>query len=119
VVARKIKICEEADCKNVQSTKRYCRLHYLKNWKKVKEQEGKKSASKLNRYVEGIVKKHPDRYMEVIRKDLSGRGELDFEEGSAGAASNDDVEEVLHDLGYPDEDTLNNILSRIKIDKAF
>ena len=45
----KIKICIEEGCKNVQTTKDYCRLHYLKNWKKIKVLQQKKAAERLNK----------------------------------------------------------------------
>lgn len=111
-----IKICLEPGCRNVQTTKRYCRLHYLKNWKTLKQEVQTKAAERLNRYVEGIVKKYPDRYMEVIRKDL--RGKRDFEPFLDELPS-EDVEGIMEDLGYTDEESLENFINNLRINKEF
>ena len=113
----KIKICAEPGCKNVQTTKGYCRLHFLKNWKRLKDEAQRKAADRLNRDVEGIGKKSPDRYMETIRKDLRG----DRQPAVAGEenASRDELDDVLHEMGYPDEDAVDRLLNQLKIDKGF
>ena len=116
-MSSKLKICAEPGCRNVQTTKGYCRLHYLKNWKQIKQEGQKKAAERLNRYVEGICKKYPDRYLEMIRKNL--RGERDFSAPVDEAFSHDEVDDILHDLGIPDEDNLDKLLSNLKIEKAF
>ncbi|MBI2067363.1 MAG: hypothetical protein HYW02_00115 [Deltaproteobacteria bacterium] len=115
--SRKIKICAESECKNAATVTGYCRLHYLKNWKNIKEEKKKKAVDRLNRYVEGIVKQHPDRYIDVIRHDLKSRKELDFDGG--GTASPSEVDEILDDLGYTDEDGIDKLLTHIKLDRDF
>lgn len=65
-----IKLCKEDGCRNEQTTLGYCRLHYLRNWKKIREKQRKKAISSLNKYVEHIMKKHPDNYVETIKQDL-------------------------------------------------
>lgn len=114
----KIRICSEPECRNAQTTKGYCRLHYLKNWKSLKEESRRKAAVRLNRYVEGICKKYPDRYLEVIRKDLRHDRDLENQEGG-DLFSHDEVENILTDLGYPDDDNLDRLLSHLKINKDF
>ncbi len=109
----KIKICTEAGCKNSQTVKDYCRLHYLKNWKKLKEKEKKAAVDRLNRYVEGICKKHPDRYVDVIRREVHEE-KGDFE--PLGELSPDDFSDGFT---FKDDEGLDNLLSRIKIDKDF
>ena len=66
----KIRICREENCKNAATSGGFCRLHYLKNWKRLKEEEQKRAAKRLNRYIESVVKRHPERYVEMIKKDL-------------------------------------------------
>jgi len=117
VSSTKIRICTEPDCKNVQTTKGYCRLHYLKNWKMLKDEARRKASERLNRYVEGICKKFPDRYLEVIRKDI--REKSSFDDGSGETMTHDEVEGILEDLGYRDDESLDRILTQIKIDKDF
>ncbi len=115
----KIKICIEEGCKDVQRTKDYCRLHYMKNWKKIKESQQKKAADRLNKYVEGICNKFPDRFMEVIRREIkTGKTEaqVPFDDAISGGDLTDDL---FEDLGIKDEDSLDKLLSNIKLDKNF
>ena len=115
----KIKICIEEGCKNVQTTKDYCRLHYLKNWKKIKENQEKKAADRLNKYVEGICKKYPDRYMEVIRREIkSGKPDAQVAVDDA-IAGGDLTDDLFEELGIKDEDGLDKLLSNIKLDKNY
>lgn len=111
----KIKICIEEGCKNAQTTKDYCRLHYLKNWKRIKQAEQKKAADKLNKYVEGIVKKFPEKYVDVIRREIrTDRGDLQ-------RAVDEPAEEAdsYGTFGGADEEGLDELISRIKLDKEF
>ena len=110
----KIKICVEPDCKNAQSTKDYCRLHYLKNWKKIKDGEQKKAVDRLNRYVDGICKKNPDRYAQVVRRELNeGKGDLMDE-----SLSGDSQEAGFDALGFHDDQGVDKLLSRLKVDQS-
>jgi hypothetical protein len=112
----KIKICTEPGCKNTQTTKHLCRLHYLKNWKKLKEESQKKAADRLNRYVEGLCKKNPERYMDQIRRDIrTGKGEgIGLDEPLA-----DDSDISFEDTGLKEEDNIDKLISHIKLDKDF
>lgn len=112
----KIKICIEPDCKNEQTTKDYCRLHYLKNWKELKEAEQKKAADKLNKYVDGICKKFPEKYVDVIRREIrSDKGDIARSVDEPETPSSED----LYAVGFQDDDGLDKMISRIKLDKDF
>ena len=115
----KIKICVETGCKNTQTTKGYCRLHYLKNWKEIREASRKKSADKLNKYVEGLCKKFPERYLDVIRREIkNGKGHEG--EASEDSGVGEMSEGVFESFGYSDdEESLDRLISRLKIDKDF
>jgi hypothetical protein len=114
----KIKICIEPGCKNVQTTKDYCRLHYLKNWRKIRDHAQKKAAERLNKYVEGICKKYPEKYIDVIRREIrNGKG--DFAAGGEEGSGSDSYDDLLNDLGLQDDDSLDKLLSHIKIDKEY
>ncbi len=72
------------------STLRYCRLHYIKNWKRIKKKESILKEKRLDIYIEELVSKYPDKYIETIRVDLASEkefakvvGELEFEDTSA------------------------------------
>jgi hypothetical protein len=82
-------ICREIACESLGITGGYCRLHYIKNWKKIKRKEMILKERKLNRYIEELVAKYPDKYIEIIRQDLVTDsefskiiGELELDEGT-------------------------------------
>lgn len=76
-------VCREVACEGLATTAGYCRLHYIKNWKKIKRKEIILKEGKLNQYIEELVAKYPDKYIEAIRQDL---------------ASDKDFAKVIHDL---------------------
>lgn len=64
-------ICREVACEALSTSGGYCRLHYVKNWKKIKRKELILKEGKLNQYIEELVSKYPDKYIEAIRQDLA------------------------------------------------
>ncbi len=64
-------MCREVACDSSHSTAGYCRLHYIKNWKKIKRKELILREKKLNQYIEELVSKYPDKYIEAIKQDLA------------------------------------------------
>jgi len=114
----KIKICIEPGCKNAQTTKDYCRLHYLRNWKKIKEANQKKAVDRLNKYVEGICKKYPDRYVEVIRREMK-TGTGDYQKATDEAFEEANSDDIMSWGCFQDDDGIDKLLSQIKIDKDF
>lgn len=64
-------ICREVGCDALAVMAGYCRAHYIKNWKKIKRKEMILREKKLNRYIEELVAKYPDKYIEAIREDLA------------------------------------------------
>lgn len=111
----KIKICKEKNCHNAQSTQGFCRLHYLKNWKKVQTEKRGKATKSLNRYVESILKRYPDRYMEQIKKDIRSK---DFDEKVESKFGLEDEPIIVFDPNTTDEE-LTKILEGLKIEKGF
>lgn len=112
----KIKICMEIDCHNGQTTGGYCRLHYLKNWKIIKEEEKKKSAARLNRYVEGICKRNPDDYLSAVKKDIrSDKISTDLTEG---LGTEDELDSLFSDM-ETDGASLDRILNHMRIHDKF
>lgn len=87
-------VCREVACEGLATTASYCRLHYIKNWKKIKRKEIILREGKLNQYIEELVTKYPDKYIEAIRQDL---------------ASDKDFSKIIYDLdldeGIEDFDT--------------
>jgi hypothetical protein len=64
-------VCREIACEGLATTAGYCRLHYIKNWRKIKRKEIILKEGKLNQYIEELVAKYPDKYIEAIRQDLA------------------------------------------------
>jgi hypothetical protein len=76
-------VCREVACEGLGTSAGYCRMHYIKNWKKIKRKEVILKEGKLNKYIEELVAKYPDKYIEAIRQDL---------------ANDKDFAKVIHDL---------------------
>lgn len=111
---RAIKLCKEEECQNEQSTLGYCRLHYLKNWKKIREKTRKKAITNLNKYVDHIMKKHPDNYLEAIKQDLRDGNRF---QRKAEEFASDDFFEVMGEVDIDIE--VNKILDNMKVDETF
>ncbi|MBX7149439.1 hypothetical protein K1X76_10205 [bacterium] len=109
------KICKEKECKNEQTTMGYCRLHYLQNWKKIREKQKKKAVENLNKYVDHIMKRNPDSYIETIKHDLRHTGR--FQERAEQFSSDDDFHDNMaeSDLGRE----FGRILDGLKVDESF
>lgn len=112
----KIRICKEKGCNNSQTTEGYCRLHYLKNWKKLKSKRHKTAAERLNKYIEQIVERNPNRYMEVLKKDIrSPHFEKNFIDESG--SDMDDLYRIFNDPGY--EADVEKLIKDIKTENKF
>jgi hypothetical protein len=105
-VPQKIKICIEAGCKNIQSTKDFCRLHYLKYRKEQLAFKKRRRARKLDSYVEGIIKQ-------------SEGSKFPKEDLAESTSPTDEVEGLIEDLGYADPDSLEMIISHMRINKDY
>lgn len=105
-------VCREVACEGLGTTAGYCRLHYIKNWRKIKRKEVILKEGKLNIYIEELVAKYPEKYLEAIRSDLTNDKEFakvihdldldesidDFEgEGSDGDAVIDTIKREFDD----------------------
>lgn len=100
------KLCREPGCENYSTTKAYCRLHYIMNWKKIKRKEMILREGKLNQYIEELVSKYPDKYIEIIREDLSS-------ETSFNKVIHDlELDESIDDLDY-DGDSIDSLIGSI------
>ena len=107
------RMCRESGCENQATTKGYCRLDYIKNWKKIKRKEMILKEGKLNQYIEELVSKYPDKYIEVIRQDLST--EVNFTK----VIHDLELDETMDDLEY-DGDSIDSLIGSIrKEDEGF
>ena len=101
--------CRESGCESASLTAGYCRLHYIKNWKKIKRKELILREKKLDQYIEELVSKYPDKYLEAIRGDLA-------EEKAFSKVIYDlELEETLDDVEGDDENE-DNVIESIRRD---
>jgi len=90
--------CKVKDCDQIAVVEGYCRYHYLLLWKKIQVRRKILSDGKLERYVEELTARYPDKYLEVIRKDLSS------EKNFLAIISEYELNESV-DNDFDDEDT--------------
>lgn len=114
-MARKIKLCKQESCSNQSTTMGYCRLHYLKNWKKIRSEKKKKAAKNLNKYINSILKSNPDKAVRTLRENL--RSEETLERSVDDLVYHDSLRDVMADLGYRED--LDMMIDSIKIDEDF
>ena len=92
----------------------HCRIHYLKNWRQIKEKQKKKAVESLNKYIEHIMHKNPDGYLEAIREDL--RNQDQYTRKVDNFFSGDDFNDAFDDIGMEDVDRL---IGSLKIDDGY
>lgn len=89
--------CRVRDCDQISSVEGYCRYHYLLLWKKIQVRRKILVDGKLERYVEELTARYPDKFLEMIRKDL--RTEKDF----LNAIAELEIDEAANDAEFEDE----------------
>jgi len=70
------RLCRVRDCDQVANVDGYCRYHYLLLWKKIQIRKVILIDDKLEKYIIALTSKYPDKFLEMIRKDL--KTEKDF-----------------------------------------
>lgn len=70
------RLCKVRDCDQVATVDVYCRYHYLLLWKKIQIRKSILNDGKLEKYLEDLTSRYPDKFLEVIKKDL--KTEKDF-----------------------------------------
>lgn len=70
------RLCKVRDCDQVANVEEYCRHHYLLLWKKIQVRKHILFDGKLEKYVEDLTSRYPDKFLDVIKKDL--KTEKDF-----------------------------------------
>jgi hypothetical protein len=103
-------VCREVACEGLATSGGYCRLHYIKNWKKIKRKEVILREKKLNQYIEELVVKYPDKYIEAIRQDLAS--DKDF----AKVIYDLDLDEGVEDFDGESGEAVDSLIDTIKRD---
>lgn len=70
------RFCRVKDCDQLSTVDAYCRYHYLLYWKKIQVRKKILSEGKLERYIEELTARYPDKFLDMLRKDL--RSEKEF-----------------------------------------
>lgn len=69
-VSNRIVICKNPACRDVSQIGRYCRLHYLANWRKEKSKEAKDEGSELENYLKQLRTRFPEEFFEKLRAEV-------------------------------------------------
>jgi hypothetical protein len=89
--------CRVKDCDQIASVDTYCRYHYLLYWKNIQIRKKILTEGKLERYIEELTARYPDKYLEMLKKDL--RSEKDF----MAAIQELEIDDSSTDAEYEDE----------------
>jgi hypothetical protein len=89
--------CRVKDCDQLALVDTYCRYHYLLYWKNIQVRKKILTEGKLERYIEELTARYPDKYLEMLRKDL--RSEKDF----LSAIQELEIDDTSGDNEYEDE----------------
>ncbi|MBK7842570.1 MAG: hypothetical protein IPJ71_02575 [Bdellovibrionales bacterium] len=98
--------CRRRDCDQLAIVESYCRYHYLLFWKKIQQRKKILCDGKLIHYIEELTSRYPDKYLEMIRRDL--RTEKDF----MAAIQELEIDESGGEDGEFDEDS--SILEEVR-----
>ncbi len=102
-------MCREVACDGLATTGVYCRLHYIKNWRKIKRKERILREGKLNQYIEELVSKYPDKYIDAILGDLASDKEF------AKVVHELELDEGVDDFDV-DQDSVDGLIDSIRRD---
>ena len=102
--------CREVACENMATTGPYCRMHYIKNWRRIKNKEKILSENRLNGFIEELVSKYPEKYIEAIRADLASEKEF------AKVISDLDLDESVDEFEGEGGENVENIIDTIRRD---
>ncbi len=91
------RLCKVRDCDQISTVEGYCRYHYLLLWKKIQTRKHILLDGKLEKYVEELMARYPDKFVDVIKKDLKTEKdflsviqELEIDESALNESESDD-----------------------------
>ncbi len=64
------RLCKVLNCDQVAVVDGFCRYHYLLLWKRIQIRKKILSEGKLEKYIEELTSRYPNKYLEVLKKDL-------------------------------------------------
>lgn len=105
--------CKMHDCDNEATTEGLCRLHYIATWKRNKIKAKILQGGKLDKYIEDLTQKYPDKYLEMLRKDLASEkdfnlivAEMDLEDDGDENENEEETSRFIEEVrgGVPSSD---------------
>ncbi|MGE4130001.1 MAG: hypothetical protein AB7F86_00095 [Bdellovibrionales bacterium] len=97
--------CRVRDCDQLASVDTYCRYHYLLYWKKIQIRKKILTEGKLERYIEELTARYPDKFLEMLKKDLrtekeflAAIQELEIDESAGENEFEDDAQTYIDEV---------------------
>ena len=97
--------CRVKDCDQASTVDGYCRYHYLLFWKNIQVRKKILAEGKLERYIEELTARYPDKYLDMLRKDLRSEKEfmaaiqeLEIDEAAVDGEFEDEAQNYLDDV---------------------
>ena len=97
--------CRVKDCDELATVDGYCRFHYLVLWKRIQVRKKILAGGKLDRYIEELTARYPDKYLEMLRKDLATEKDfmavvhdLEIEDGNVEGDFDEDDKEYIDEV---------------------
>lgn len=97
--------CRAKDCDQAAMVDGYCRYHYLLLWKRIQIRKDILLDGKLEKYVDDLTSRYPDKFLEVLRKDLrttkdfmAAIAELEIDESAGEGEFEEDAQTFIDEV---------------------
>jgi hypothetical protein len=104
--------CRTKDCDRLAEVDNYCRYHYILLWKNIQIRRNILQEGKLGRYVEELTARYPDKFLEILKKDL--RSEKDF----LAAIQELEIDESAVEAEFDDEEAQSDLFEIQRVSDA-
>jgi hypothetical protein len=104
--------CRTKDCDRLAEVDNYCRYHYILLWKNIQIRRNILQEGKLGRYIEELTARYPDKFLEILKKDL--RSEKDF----LAAIQELEIDESAVEAEFDDEESQSDIFEIQRVSEA-
>lgn len=79
-IEEELRQCKVLGCDRLYFAKGYCRLHYIKYWKRIKIKERLMSESLMDDHAHSLIDQYPDEFIDQLREDIKRYEDLDEED---------------------------------------
>lgn len=109
-------ICRVPDCDQIAQVETYCRYHYLLFWKKIQVRKKILDEGKLEKYIEDLTTRYPDKFIDILKKDLKSKKdflsiihELEIDESNVDDDYEDEAKNYIEEIrGASDSNSKSN-----------